>query len=145
MLQPRLVEEKGLSAAIADLARELEINTLAHTTVELDEQACASLGHREQLHVWQIAKEVLSNVARHAQATEVNVRCAGEDGRLQLVVEDDGIGFDPTAVVRGHGLRNIEERARRLGGSFEISSRPPKGTIHVLTIPLAAPRGDDDA
>lgn len=142
-LQPRLVAEKGLPAAIADLARELEINTLAHTSVDLDEEACAGLGHREQLHIWHVAKEVLSNVARHARATQVRVRCREEARTLKLVIEDDGVGFDPATVARGYGLINVEERARTLGGSFEIIPGDPRGTVHVLTIPRARPRGGD--
>jgi two-component system NarL family sensor kinase len=52
-----------------------------------------------------------------------------------MSIEDDGIGFDPDTVKRGHGLTNIEERARRIGGGLLISERRPKGTVHTLSVP----------
>lgn len=144
-LRPRIVEEVGLTEALKELVRELEINTLAHTTVDLDNEACESLGEQEQVHVVQVVREVLSNIARHAQASEVSVRCVHEADVLILTIEDDGIGFHPEGVSRGHGLSNISDRAARLNGSIEILERQPKGTTHRLRVPLKrdeATRGD---
>lgn len=135
-LRPKIVEEVGLPEALKGLVRELEINTLAHTTVDLDEVACDSLGEQVQAHVFQMVREVLSNVARHAQASEVSVRCQTENGRVVLTIEDDGIGFEPITVSRGHGLNNMSERAASLDGSMEIVARQPHGTIHRLVVPI---------
>ena len=83
----------------------------------------------------QIAREILSNVARHAQASEVSIACAIREGEsVVMTIEDDGVGFDPATVTRGHGLTNIEERARRIGGDLRISERRPKGTVHTLSL-----------
>ena len=133
-LRPKRVQEHGVAAVIAELVRELEVNTLAHATVRLDDDACSKLGEDEQIHVVQIVREILSNIARHAQASEVELSCTLRDEVVVLDIADDGSGFDPGAVERGQGLRNIEERARMLGGTLEISSRGDRGTRHTLRI-----------
>lgn len=140
-LQPYGLEGKRLVVAVKELARDFEVNTLARASVEIDEAACDAIPRENQVHVIQIVREVLSNIARHAQASEVSVRFADEGGSVVLTIEDDGVGFDPKSVRRGHGLRNIEERAKTLGGTFEIKPRRPKGTRHLLRI--AAPEQED--
>jgi signal transduction histidine kinase len=83
----------------------------------------------------QIAREILSNIARHAQAGEIAVACALREGEtVVMTIEDDGIGFDPATVTRGHGLSNIEERARDIGGRLVITPRQPKGSVHTVTV-----------
>jgi signal transduction histidine kinase len=82
---------------------------------------------------------MLANVARHAEATAVRVNLGlAEDGRLQIEVVDDGVGFDvETAVRPGHyGLIGLKERARLTGGHFSIESSPEKGTTALLQLPL---------
>lgn len=138
-LQPKSVEERGLKAALEELVRELEVNALAETTVELSMDALRLVPDSAVGDLIQIAREVLSNIARHAQASEVSVACSIRDGEtFVMTIEDDGVGFDPSSVDRGHGLTNIEERSRRLGGTLAISERRPKGTIHTL---ILAPEG----
>ena len=135
-LQPKSVEERGLNRAIAELVRDLEVNTLVNATVSLDEQACASVPEEQVGDVIQVVREILSNIARHAQASEVGVYCSLVDGNLVVRIEGDGARFDPASVERGHGLTNMEERATALGGRLEIKVREPKGMTHTLTVPL---------
>jgi signal transduction histidine kinase len=82
-----------------------------------------------------VLREALSNAARHAQAraVRVSVRAAGDEAILQ--VEDDGVGFD-ACLARG-GIVNMGERARDLGGSFEVGPGPDGGTLVVWRVPLA--------
>jgi signal transduction histidine kinase len=134
-LQPKSVQERGFTAAVEELVKDLEVNTLAHTDLALDEDACAQLEERATGHVVQIVREVLSNIARHAQATEVELSCSVVDGAVELRIDDNGIGFDPTSVARGHGLTNIESRAAKLGGSIAIVPLEPRGTRHILRVP----------
>jgi signal transduction histidine kinase len=134
-LQPRSVEEKGLRAGIQELAKDLEVNTLAEVSVLLDAAGIDAIDDEDQADVIQMVREILSNVARHAVASEVSVTCALGDGEVMIRFEDNGVGFDPTTVVRGHGLNNIQDRVTKLGGRLEISPRDPKGTTHVLYIP----------
>lgn len=137
-LRPRLVEERGLEAAIVELVRELEVNTTAHATVELAPSAGQVLARQQEAHVIQIVREVLSNIARHAQPSVVSVKVEQRDGYFSLVIEDDGSGFDPSKVSRGHGLSNIEARVEALGGVLEILPRAAGGTRHTVRVPLPA-------
>ena len=139
-LRPRLVEHHGLEAAIVELVRELEVNTTAHATVELAPRAGEALAEHQEAHLIQVVREVLSNIARHAQPSEVWVRVEQADGFFTLIVDDDGLGFDPAKVVRGHGLNNMQARVDALGGVLEILPRSTGGTRHNVRIPL--PTGD---
>jgi len=134
-LQPKSVEERGLKKAIEELVKDLEVNALAEATVQLSDDALEMIPEFARGDLIQIAREILSNIARHAQASEVSVACVVREGeRVVLTIEDDGVGFDPTMVKRGHGLTNIEERARRIAGDLAISDREPKGTVHILSL-----------
>lgn len=137
-LRPKMVEERGLAAAIAELARDSEVNTLADTQIDLAPEAHEALTDTQQLHVVQIVREILSNIARHARARHVHIALRKEDDEISICIEDDGIGFDADAVERGHGLANIDERARLLGGSLVITPRDPAGTTHRVAFPLTA-------
>lgn len=136
-LQPKSVGEHGFQAAVQELAKDLEVNTLAEVSITLDEAGLDAIAEGDRSDVVQIVREVLSNVARHAEATEVAVTCALDDGEVVIRIEDNGVGFDPERVVRGHGLDNIEDRARGLGGRIEVSRREPVGTVQSLFIPAA--------
>jgi signal transduction histidine kinase len=93
--------------------------------------------------LYRIAQESLRNVVKHAGASTAMMRLAHVDGGVQLVVEDNGSGFD-TAAPRGAfvnggsgiGLTSITERARQFGGRVAIHSRPGAGTRVVAWIPL---------
>ena len=134
-LQPKSVEERGLKRAIQELVRDLEVNALAEATVQLSDDALDMIPVAARGDFIQIAREILSNIARHAQAREVTVACAVRDGNfVVMTIEDDGVGFDPDTVKRGHGLTNIEDRTREIGGKILISERAPRGTLYVLSL-----------
>lgn len=135
-LQPKTVEERGLKRALEELVQDLEVNALAESTVQLSAEALEMVPESFKGDFIQIAREVLSNIARHAQAHEVSIACAVREGHtVVMTIEDDGIGFDPVTVERGNGLNNIRERARRMGGELHITQRRPKGTVHTLSVP----------
>jgi two-component system, NarL family, sensor histidine kinase DegS len=91
-----------------------------------------------QLVLFRVLQEALANVARHAAAKGVEVRFRFSEGLAGLRVSDDGKGFDPASVVAGHyGLRNMSERAARLGGTLRITSEPGQGTRLEVEVPLA--------
>lgn len=135
-LRPHVVEEKGLDEAILELLRDLEVNTLAGTSVDIAPGILEDLNEEQQRHLIQIVREALSNIARHGQASEVGLAVSREDGELTIAITDNGIGFDPEEVKRGNGLTNIEQRARRLGGVIEMKPRDPKGMAFVVRIPM---------
>ena len=85
-------------------------------------------------HVLAIVTEALSNVVRHARARQVALHVERIDGRLHLVIQDDGIGL-PVDVAAGHGLHNMHDRARLLNGQIAIEGANGKGTLVRLDIP----------
>ena len=136
-LHPYLLEQAGLAAAIGQNARAaagrggfaLEL-TLAEGEATPNDRA-----------VLRCTSELLSNVARHAQAAHVSVVLEQNGAGHRVQVRDDGVGFDPvaaTASVRaGHiGLASLRERAEALGGAFTLVSAPGEGTVATVTIPL---------
>jgi len=89
-----------------------------------------------QLVLFRILQEALANVARHAQAKSIHVRLAFDEHSIRLAVRDDGSGFDPERVTAGHyGLRNMSERAARVGGTVRIESAPGAGTAIEVEVP----------
>jgi signal transduction histidine kinase len=94
-----------------------------------------------EINVYRIVQEALNNVAKYAKATEVAVLLSVNGREVNLVIEDNGVGFDPAAPpvpqkgIRGQGLKGMHERAELLGGTFEIESTPGKGTKIYTRIP----------
>ncbi len=90
--------------------------------------------------MYRIVQELLNNVMKHAQAREVFVQVAQEDGQVHFSVEDDGVGFDADepASRAGIGLAGIRTRVGLLGGTFSTQSRPGRGTSFFLRVPVPA-------
>ncbi len=85
--------------------------------------------------LYRIVQESLANVYKHAQASCVEVHLAFQQGEVLLQVADDGLGFVVEGEYAGHGLKNLAERARELGGRLDIASAPGQGTCVTLTLP----------
>jgi len=126
----------SLEEALALVVREFRANTLL--PVELRTAAgLPRVDADQRLHLQLLVREALANVARHAGARHVTVDVARRDGGVQIVVADDGRGFDPGALPQagGLGLRTMAERARRVGATLQIHSRPGAGTTVELVVP----------
>jgi signal transduction histidine kinase len=127
-LRPGILADRQLDQALRGLAEELEHKAGVVTVVEVDPQAAAALAE-VAAEVVQLAREALSNVSRHAQASTCRVSLYRGGGTVELEVDDDGRGFDPaTARPRGQGLGNLRARAQALGGRVEIDSHQGEGT-----------------
>ncbi len=94
------------------------------------------------INVYRIAQEALNNISKHAGATIANLLVEHQDGTLTLIIEDNGVGFDPanlSATSNGHGqmgLIGMRERAALVQGSLEIESQPRRGTTIFVRVPL---------
>ncbi|MDQ2688747.1 MAG: ATP-binding protein, partial [Chloroflexota bacterium] len=93
-----------------------------------------------------VTREGLSNIARHAGATNATVDLAAANGELRLTLADDGRGFDAVrAAERGHhGLANMRARTEGLGGSFSVASSPEAGTRIIISLPRRPVRLEGD-
>jgi signal transduction histidine kinase len=91
-----------------------------------------------QLVAYRTAQEALTNVGKYAQARQVRIDLSDHEGVLTLEVQDDGQGMAPEALKkpRSFGLKGLQERARRVGGWMDVSSRPGQGTLVVVSVPL---------
>lgn len=136
-LQPEGLQERGLSRSLADLNRGLALNALLHSELEVEPGIDGSLTPEQTGHLFHICREALTNVVKHAMASRVALTVERGNGTLILTVKDDGVGFDPDHHDgAGRGLRNMGERARRLGGSLSIESAPGQGTRITVAVPL---------
>jgi signal transduction histidine kinase len=127
-LRRGVLADRQLDQALHRLAAELEQKVGVVTVVEVDPQAAAALAG-VAAEVVQLAREALSNVSRHAQATTCRVSLYEDAGTVVLEIDDDGCGFDPaTARPEGQGLGNLRARAKAIGGRVELDSHPGEGT-----------------
>ncbi len=134
-LRPDTFEQHGLVAGLAALARDLEINTLVDLELDIAVEADQVFSPERAKEVFQVAREALANVARHSSATRACITLRPVDGRWVLRIADNGVGLDPArADGPGFGLRNIRERARRMGGVLTVTGRPHEGTEVKLVV-----------
>jgi signal transduction histidine kinase len=106
---------------------EAEFQTAGFTRGNLTREA--------EVAFYRIAQEALNNVAKHSHAARVDVMLEHRDGSVVLLVEDDGVGFDPARsdlAAQGIGLLGMRERAGLIGAALEIESRPGEGTTIFL-------------
>ncbi|MCC2546482.1 PAS domain S-box protein [Hymenobacter sp. BT175] len=137
-LTPGILEDFGLKTALEELVKRIPSQKL---NVQLNLE-----GLREPLpknsevaiSVYRIVQELLNNIIKHARAADVFVHILREGPALQILVEDDGVGFDASAMasVKGIGLAGIRNRVDLLGGQLSINSRPGRGTIVTIDLPV---------
>ena len=140
-LSPAILEDLGLQSALKYLINGVSKHYAVSHTFEVDDldQLFPSEG---QIIIYRIFQECLTNISKHAGATEVAIAIREKRGLISLVLEDNGAGFDPAqalarrATGRGLGLAALDERARMLGGTLEVRSGPGCGTRVTCTIPV---------
>ena len=136
-LRPGVLDDLGLIPALEWQAQEFEKNTGIRMAFSCD---CKE----EEVHpevatnTFRIFQEALTNIARHARATQVETHVIKKEETLTLIVTDDGIGFnvDDVKVKRSLGLLGMKERARLFGGALRITPNAPSGTVVTLQIPI---------
>jgi signal transduction histidine kinase len=139
-LRPSALDDLGLVAALKRYAADYR----ERNGIEVDLIARGLDGERlppeVETTVYRIVQEALTNVMRHAQAQNVSVLIDRREGKLLLVIEDDGVGFDPSSLIEGPGQRlglyGMRERAELLGGKFTVESSEGQGTTLFVDLPL---------
>jgi signal transduction histidine kinase len=136
-LRPESLDGDDVIGGLAGLAEEFQRSTLIDVRLDLDREVGAHVPASVGNHILQLAREAMSNAARHANAHQVSVQLRRDDGRTVLVVADDGAGFDPeVGAGRGHrGLQNMRARAEAVAGSLTVDSHPGSGTRIILALP----------
>jgi len=137
-LHPSVLDDLGLAAAARRYAGDFAKSFGVPVDLRVDRAVPDRLPPLVQTTAYRILQEALTNVARHARARAVGVELSHEGTTLQLVVRDDGVGFDTGAALHhasGLGLHGMQERVALLGGSVEIESTPGHGTVVRARIP----------
>lgn len=135
-LRPSMLDDLGLEPALQWQGREFSRHTGVSASVQVS-GALDDLSDAQRTSIYRIVQEALTNCARHARAKNVLVSVRAEDNQVMIVIQDDGIGFDPDARSRGGlGLLGIQERIQELEGSLKIISAPNKGTTLRAEIPI---------
>jgi signal transduction histidine kinase len=126
-LRPWRFQGDNLVVALERMLSEFKANTLMAVTFSADAAADQSLTSEARLALFHVAQEALSNSAKHSRASRVDVQLMNEAETIVLSLADNGRGFAPEKVEQrlGHGLTNMRDRARALGG--ELSLRPAQG------------------
>ena len=126
-IQPAVLCDRGLDAALETLAGR------APLPVELEATIAERLPEPLELTVYFVVAEALTNIAKHAHASQANVRAARHDGRVVVEVSDDGVGgADP---AKGSGLSGLADRLSALDGKLELRSERGHGTVLRAEIP----------
>ena len=137
-LRPGILNDLGLLAAVEWQAAEFQNRMGVKFKVSSDMDGIG-LDERRSSAVFRIYQELLTNIARHANATEVTIRLEQRNGRLMLTVRDNGKGITPeeSENPKSLGILGMRERALLLGGKFSIKGKPGKGTAATVSIPIS--------
>jgi signal transduction histidine kinase len=133
----------GLVGFITHYADQFFESTNVHCRLEMPVELSPGTLPAEARHsLFLVVKEALNNILKHSRATEVQLRVFENESSLEIVIEDNGVGFDtstPNARRSGNGLENMRKRVEGLGGTFVITSAPGKGTrlVAKLKQPIA--------
>ena len=128
-IYPPLLADRGLPAALEGQARKSPVPVAVHA------DGIGRYPRATEAAVYFSALEALQNVAKYSGASRATVRLAQANGHLTFEVTDDGVGFDPDAVVRGSGLQGIADRLAALGGEVTVTSAPGNGTTVAGRLP----------
>lgn len=137
-LRPTILDDLGLVPALEFLAEG--VSSRSKVKIIVDSSIQGRLPASVETTLYRVVQEALNNVTKHSQATCATIHLQQEADMLSCSIHDNGVGFDPTAVLNGQrlglGLIVMRERMEAITGTLGITSHPGQGTILSLTIPL---------
>lgn len=138
-LYPNQLERYGLAAAIDALAEKVQESSSIFVSHDL-EAFNREISPEQQINYYRIIQECITNTLKHSEATALRITAATVNGMIELIVQDNGKGFDKATLAkkaqRSFGLLNIEERVSYLKGRFELQTAPGKGTKYIFHLPV---------
>ena len=131
-MRPADLQEIGLVKALQQRLDDVEKRTGTNAVLQVDGEV--NLPEQMDVVIYHIAQEALNNALKHANAGLITVRIRGNEEDFELVIQDDGIGYDPekSAEHGGMGLNNMRDRARQIGAELQIVSAPGQGTSVIV-------------
>ncbi|MCZ6694346.1 MAG: sensor histidine kinase [Bacteroidetes bacterium] len=136
-MMPDALMKFGLVTAVEDLAGKIE----NQAKLQIDVQAIGlnyRLDNKKEIAIYRVIQELLNNIVKHAQASEILVQLVLHEDRLNLIVEDNGVGFDldQASQADGMGLKNVRSRISYLNGNISFDSVVDTGTTVTIDIPI---------
>jgi signal transduction histidine kinase len=132
-LDADFIRKNGWATPVSKLLQHLQ-NTGKYTTqVQLDENL-PPLGNEKPIILFRMIQEVINNIVRHAAADTIVLQAQKQDGKLVIIIRDNGKGFNSLTISDGAGLRNLENRSKMINADLDISSEPGKGTCVTISI-----------
>ncbi len=132
-LRPPTLDELGFEASLRQLVSDYRHKVPFEIQVQFE--SASRLENDTETALFRIAQEGLTNIIKHAQASRVEIRFGLVDRQRQLLIRDNGIGFDSEDVGAGLGLIGMKERVKMFGGSIEVDSNPGSGTTIRVLLP----------
>src|SRR5688572_468292 len=136
-LRPRQMGSEGLISGLNRLINEFRAHTLVNVQLSGSEHELQELAQPRAMALFHICQEALANIAKHARATQVDISLWCTEERVLMEIHDNGKGFEMEKVnaTIGHGLANMQTRARSIGGDVDISSVIGEGTTVLAWVP----------
>jgi signal transduction histidine kinase len=148
-LRPLILESQGLTAALKSMAEKIRETYSQNVVIDIDEKIIKDLEMGKQGVIFYIVEEAVNNARKHAAAQNIWVRLKQmSPGLAQLEIKDDGIGFDLQAMNSAYdkhsslGMINLRERTELVNGMLNIQSKPGKGTLVQVYVPLTEEAAD---
>jgi signal transduction histidine kinase len=141
-LRPRQMGTEGLLSGLNRLITEFRANTLADVQLSGIDNDIKDLPQSNSMVLFHICQEALANIAKHAKAEQVEISIWASDERVLMEIHDNGKGFETEQMnmTIGHGLANMQTRARSIGGDVDLSSVVGEGTTVLAWVPRHARR-----
>jgi PAS domain S-box-containing protein len=138
-LRPTALDDLGLRAALANYVQDWSQRAGVRADLHTSGLSAARLTSEVETTLYRIAQEALNNIAKHARAENVDVILERRTDHVSLIIEDDGVGFEPgngTAPHQGFGLLGMQERAALVGATLQIESAAGEGTTIIVRMPI---------
>ncbi|MFQ6610548.1 MAG: histidine kinase [Fidelibacterota bacterium] len=142
-LNPAMLDDLGLLPALRSHARGYKERTGIEVQIH-GSQEIYEISAEFKIVLYRIFQEGLNNIAKHAQASKVRIDITHQDRKLNFIIQDNGIGFNPDDVLNRNvksgnfGIKGMQERVELIGGKFHLKSEPNKGTEIRVSIPFGA-------
>jgi PAS domain S-box-containing protein len=134
MVLPKL-KEKTLADSINELVKDVKTTCKFKIKFLHDKQECEGISEGKKIALYRIVQEQLKNIIQYSKAKNVLIQLIYNPGSVELIVQDDGVGFDPLQKTKGIGLRNIYDRTTLYNGKVELLSSPGSGCCLKVNIP----------
>lgn len=130
------IGDLGLVDSLYDLIENINLTRRLNVTLNADRKIESDLDKNQKLTIFRIIQEALNNTIKYARATTVHISFRIVKDTAEVIIHDDGVGFDPLSIKKGAGLKNIQNRVYLINGSYFIESAPQQGCKIIIHFPI---------